>query len=78
MDARRSNVLLKTQERFADIAEIILYALSDVGIVALVDEATGYDKVKNRAKDELQRFSERLFKKRRENGLKLLMIVSLK
>lgn len=56
MDARRSNVLLKTQERFADIAEIILYALSDVGIVALVDEATGYDKVKNRAKDELQRF----------------------
>ncbi|VFB14363.1 regulatory protein [Bacteroides heparinolyticus] len=56
IDARKAKVLLKSQERFADIAEIILYALSDVGIVALVDEATGYDKVKNRAKDELQKF----------------------
>lgn len=56
IDARKAGALLKSQERFADIAEIILYALSDVGIVALVDEATGYDKVKNRAKDELQRF----------------------
>ncbi|MGR4860034.1 P63C domain-containing protein [Bacteroides pyogenes] len=56
IDARKARSLLKSQERFADIAEVILYALSDVGIVALVDEATGYDKVKNRAKDELQRF----------------------
>lgn len=56
IDARKAGALLKSQERFADIAEIILYALSDVGIVALVDEATGYDKVKNRAKDELQKF----------------------
>lgn len=56
MDARRDNALLATQARFAAISEAILYTLSDVGIVALVDEATGYDKVKNRAKDELQRF----------------------
>lgn len=58
IDARNAGVLLKSQERFAGIAEIVLYALSDVGIVALVDEATGYDKVKNRAKDELQKFFE--------------------
>ena len=45
-----------SQMRFAAISESLLYALSDVGIVALVDEATGYDKVKNRAKDELQKF----------------------
>lgn len=56
IDARRDNALLMSQMRFAAISESLLYALSDVGIVALVDEATGYDKVKNRAKDELQKF----------------------
>lgn len=56
IDARNANALLKSQERFAAISEVLLYALSDVGIVALVDEATGYDKVKTRAKDELQKF----------------------
>lgn len=53
IDARKENALLKSQERFADIAENILYALSDVGIVALVDEATGYQH--DREKDELQK-----------------------
>lgn len=56
IDARKAGALLLSQERFAGISETILYALSDVGIVALVDEATGYDKVKKRAKDELQKF----------------------
>lgn len=59
IDARAAGALLKSQERFAAIAESILYALADVGIIALVDEATGYDKVKNRAKDELQKFFEK-------------------
>lgn len=53
IDARKDGALLKSQERFADIAETILYALSDVGIVALVDEATGYQY--DREKDELQK-----------------------
>lgn len=53
IDARKKRVLLKSQERFADISESILYALSDVGIVALVDEATGYQY--EREKDELQK-----------------------
>lgn len=56
IDARNAGQLVKSQERFAQISETILYALSDVGIIALVDEATGYDKVKTRAKDELQKF----------------------
>lgn len=56
IDARNAGKLVKSQERFAQISESILYALSDTGIIALVDEATGYDKVKARAKDELQRF----------------------
>lgn len=56
MDARQAGALLKSQARFAIIAETLLYALSDVGIVALINEATGYDKIIGRAKDELQRF----------------------
>ena len=56
MDARRENALLKSQFRFALIAESVLLALSDVGIVALINEATGYDRVIDRAKNELQRF----------------------
>ena len=37
-------------------ANIITRAVAKVGIIALVDEATGYDKEKKRAKDELQKF----------------------
>lgn len=37
-------------------ANIIIRAVAKVGIIALVDEVTGYDKEKNRAKDELQKF----------------------
>ena len=37
-------------------ANIIIRAVAKVGIIALVDEATGYDKDKKRAKDELQKF----------------------
>lgn len=58
IDANRAGALAKSQERFVAISETILYSLSDVGIIALVDEATGYDKVKTRAKDALQKFFE--------------------
>lgn len=37
-------------------ANVIIRAVAKVGIIALVDEATGYNKEKNRAKDELQKF----------------------
>ena len=53
IDARNADALLKSQERFATISEAILYALSDLGITALVDEATGYQH--EREKDELQK-----------------------
>lgn len=56
LDAANAGVLTKNQERFAVIAQSILYALADVGIIALVDEATGYDKEKSRAKNELQKY----------------------
>lgn len=37
-------------------ANVIVRATAKTGIIALVDEATGYDKEKTRAKDELQKF----------------------
>lgn len=37
-------------------ANIIIRSVAKVGIIALVDEATGYDKAKEKAKDELQNF----------------------
>lgn len=53
IEARKSNALHRSQQRFANIAEAILYALSGVGIIALVDEATGYQH--DREQDELQK-----------------------
>lgn len=48
MDARREIQLGPTQIKIADMAETILRGLAHVGIVALVDEATGYQEVRDR------------------------------
>lgn len=42
LEARREKKLLNSQENFAIRAEILQSALSEIGIVALVDEATGF------------------------------------
>lgn len=55
--ARREGVLLPSQRAAANAAEILLSGLARVGIVALVDEATGYQEV--RARDELQLILEK-------------------
>ncbi len=52
IDAKNANALHKSQERFIPIAEALLYSLADLGITALVDEATGYQL--DRKKDALQ------------------------
>lgn len=51
-DAKRSGVLRENQMHVAERCEEILTALINVAIVALIDEATGYQEV--RPKDELQ------------------------
>lgn len=56
LEARRSIKLSPRQEIIAAQCEILVRAFAKVGIVALVDEATGYQADKNRAKDELQKF----------------------
>lgn len=53
LKAKQDGKLLKSQEAYAERALMLMRALAKVGIVALVDEATGYEKVKDR--NELQR-----------------------
>ncbi len=50
--ARRAGTLQANQRASADAAETLIRSLAKVGIIALVDEATGYQA--ERARDELQ------------------------
>jgi hypothetical protein len=51
--ARAAGILGASQRNVADKAEALLNALADVAIIALIDEATGYQK--RRAHNELQK-----------------------
>ena len=53
LDARQEKVLKTQQLILARASEILLLGLSNIGIIALVDEATGYQY--DREKDELQK-----------------------
>jgi len=48
LEARNQGVLKKSQLPLAAAAEILVRSLSKVGIIALVDEATGYQEVRDR------------------------------
>lgn len=48
MQARRAEVLLVGQIHLAEKAEIIVLSLAKIGITALIDEATGYQEVRDR------------------------------
>lgn len=56
LKARADGALLKSQEDKAQQAELLMRSLADIGIISLVDEATGYQKV--RARDALQKILE--------------------
>lgn len=56
LDARKDGVLGSRQEQIADRAELLLRGLAEVGIIALVDEATG--RQKDRAADALAKILE--------------------
>ena len=53
LKARDAGVLNSAQRRTADLADIMMRGLAHVGIIALVDEATGYQAVRER--DELHK-----------------------
>lgn len=52
--ARQAGALQKQQLHIAEKCEMLMRGFARVGIIALVDEATGYEKYRD--KDELQRF----------------------
>lgn len=61
LKARDAGALTKNQEPVAKRAEILTRALASTGIIALVDEATGYQE--DRAKDALSRILEEFIAK---------------
>ncbi len=61
LDARKADVLTESQERVASQAELLIRGFARVGIVALVDEATGYQR--DRASDALAKILERFIAK---------------
>ena len=56
LKAREANVLSESQKRIAHRAELLTRGLAHVGIIALVDEATGYQDT--RARDALAKILE--------------------
>lgn len=61
LEARLCGTLNKAQARIAAQCEVLVRALSKVGIIALVDEATGYEEI--RARDSLARILEQFISK---------------
>lgn len=59
--ARDEKVLLSSQKHIAIRADMLVRALAATGIVALIDEATGFQEV--RAKNALQEYLERFIRK---------------
>jgi P63C domain len=61
LDAEESGVLRSRQKFIAGKAKLMMRSLAHVGIIALVDEATGYQSV--RPKDALQAYLEQIIRK---------------
>lgn len=61
LDARNLGVLTKNQLPTVRTCEIILHSLASVGITSLIDEATGFQEV--REKNELQKLFEKFIAK---------------
>lgn len=56
-----NKILLSSQEHLADQAEIIISSLAKVGIAGLIDEATGFQYVRER--DALEKYLETIIRK---------------
>ena len=65
MDANKAGVLGKRQQLIAEKAEILLRGFAHVGIIALIDEATGYQyrRARTALEEILDRFIAREFRK---------------
>jgi hypothetical protein len=56
LDAQKAKALKSNQQHLAEMAEVLIRGFARVGVIALVDEATGYQE--ERARDELARILE--------------------
>lgn len=68
MDAQDAGVLHKNQIHIAQRCKILIRAFAQVGIIALVDEATGYQR--DRARDELAKILEAFVAKEIQKWIK--------
>ncbi len=69
LDARKKGkVLTESQQRVAEQAEVLMRGFARVGIVALVDEATGYQR--DRASDALAKILEKFIAKELQPWIK--------
>lgn len=68
IDANRAGVF--NDERIVFNADVIIRSVAKVGIIALIDEATGYNKEKDRAKDELQKFLSKFLREEASKWVK--------
>jgi hypothetical protein len=68
LKARESGTLNRQQQHVAKQAEILVRGLANVGIIALVDEATGYQR--DRKRDELAKILEAFVAKELQKWLK--------
>jgi hypothetical protein len=57
----RGRVLTPTQSNYADAADIVIRSFAKVGIIAVIDEVTGYQGI--RPQDALQAFLQKLIRK---------------
>jgi hypothetical protein len=58
LSARKKGILSPTQSVRADVSEVLVRSLSKVGIVALIDEATGYQN--SRPRSALQEYLNKM------------------
>lgn len=61
LKARDVGLLTKSQEKIAQKADILMRGLAHVGIIALIDEATGYQEI--RARNALEQILEKFIAK---------------
>ena len=66
--ARDENALLKSQLKFANACDILIRGLAHIGIIALVDEATGYQDYRSR--QALQQILEKFISKELRKWIK--------
>lgn len=68
IDLNKAGVLKDNQQIYAEQAEMIIRSVAKVGIIALVDEVTGYQQ--KREKDALQRFLEKFLTEEKGKWIK--------